>query len=268
MLEALFSRAFYAVRLYCAVLVVLLVFCVCSQVSAGDLETPHEDTYVREVSLKRGDAYLAEKKYQHALNAYSRVILKEPKARVLAAYLGRVRALAGLQDIPKAADWARKATEAYPDSLDAWQTLGELYLTEHYLDPVRAEGIFRQMLALEPEHRAAHLYLARALSYLKKIEEAIVILKAWTEGHPRDGEVRYKLAESHFALSDHDLAEVELSTLLGQQPEHASALKLMSSIQSRKRWGFWLPVAALLIVPFLIFGCRHLKRGRIPKEAD
>ena len=241
-------------------LVLLLLVGVCSQVSAED--------YVRELSLKQGDAYLAEKKFQHALNAYSQVILKEPKAKVLAAYLGRVRALAGLQDIPKAADWARKATEAYPDSLEAWQTLGELYLTEHYLDPVRAEGIFRQMLALEPGHRAAHLYLARSLSYLKKIEEAIVILKAWTEGHPEDVEVRFKLAESHFAMSDHGLAEVELSALLAQQPKHAKALKLMSSIQSRKSWGFWLPVAALMIVPFLIFGYRRLKRGQMPKEED
>ena len=229
---------------------------------------PAPADYSRAKSLQEGDAFLTEKKYQHALNAYSQVILKEPQAKVLPAILGRARALAGLQDIPKAVDWAKKGTEAYPDSLDSYQLLGELYLAENYLDPVRAEGIFRQMLALDPDNRAAHMGLARALSYLKKIEKAVVLLQDWLKKHPDDLELRYKLAESHFALADLDHAESELAALLERQPDHAQAKKLIETIRSRKRWALGLPVAALLLVPFLVFGYRRLKRGRIPKESD
>ncbi|MBN2498657.1 MAG: tetratricopeptide repeat protein [Deltaproteobacteria bacterium] len=217
----------------------------------------------RESRIRKGRAYLEQQKYQHALNEFSAVLLEEPGHRD--ALLGRVRALAGLKDVPKAIQWAEKATALDPDDLEAWELLGSLYLVEYHLDPVRAEGVFRQLLRLDPDSRAAHLQLARALSYQKKIEKAIEYLQAWLDRHPDDLEVQVKLAESLFALGDLDRAAEILAWVLEREPEHTRARDLLDSVRTRQSYSLWLPIAALVAVSLIVFGLAWLRRGRTPK---
>jgi len=210
-----------------------------------------------------GDAYLAQKKYQHALNAYSAVLLKDGKDAQ--ACSGRARALVGLADVPKAIIWAKKATELAPDDLNGWYVLGEIYLHEKYLDAPRAEATFRQVLVLKPGDRKARLQLARALSYQKKVADAIVLLEALAAERPEDWEVQLKLAESYYAMRKLTPAEQVLEKILAAQPDHPGALRLIDEVRSRRSFLFWVPIGALILLPLLYLLFRRLKRGKMPQ---
>jgi cytochrome c-type biogenesis protein CcmH/NrfG len=214
----------------------------------------------RAALLLLGHVRLAQKKYQHALNAFSEVLLEDRE--VPEACWGRALALVGLADVPKATEWAKKATELAPDDLRAWEVLAQVYLSEGYLDAPRAEAAYRQMLVLDPDNRTARLGLARALSYQKQIEKAVELLEALAEERPEDWEVQFKLAESYYALRQLTPAEQVLERMLQARPEHAEARRLLEAVRSRRAYQIWIPVGAAVGVPLLVLLIRRLKRGR------
>ena len=214
--------------------------------------------------LLLGHAYLSLKKFQHALNEFSRVVLKD--ANVPEANWGRALALRGLGDVPKAIIWAKKATEVAPDDRKSWEVLGDIYLTKNYLDAPRAEATFRQLLVLDPNHRLAQLQLARALSYQQKIEAAIELLEKLAADTPEDWPVQTKLAESYYAVRKLSKAEALLERVLAAQPDNAEAIKLLDAVRGRKAYQYWIPLAALLAIPLLFLMFRRLRRGKVVKE--
>lgn len=216
-----------------------------------------------EACLALGEAWLDLEKYQHALNAFSAVILKDPGS--VPAMLGRARALAGLADLPKAVEWARRATEAQPDDPRAWEALGLVFLHEARLEPARAEAAFRQLLKLAPDHRGGNLGLARALAYEKKVKEAGEILRGWLARHPEDVDAKLKLAESLYVQDDYNAAEGLLAEVVARQPGRVEAERLLDSIRTRKAIHFWVPAVAVVLVPVVVFTIRRLRRGRVLK---
>jgi len=220
----------------------------------------------REAGLALGEAWLALERHQHALNAFSAVYLADTSS--VPAMLGRARALAGLADLAKAAEWARKAAEARPDDPSAWEVLGQIYLNEVQLEAARAEAAYRELCRLDPERRAGPMGLARALSFQKKVDEAIATLRAWLGRHPEDVEARLKLAESLYVQDDLAAAEAMLAEVLAVEPGRVEAARLRSSIHTRKAIAFWVPLAAVVLVPVLFFGLRRLRRGRVPEVPE
>ncbi len=214
----------------------------------------------RAALLLLGHVRLAQQKYQHALNAFSEVLLEDRS--VPEACWGRALALVELADVPKATKWAKKATELAPDDLRAWEVLAQVYLSEGYLDAPRAEAAYRQMLVLDADNRSARLGLARALSYQKQIEKAVELLEALAEQRPEDWEVQFKLAESYYALRQLTPAEQVLEKILQARPEHAEARRLLEAVRSRRAYQIWIPVSAAIGVPLLVLLVRRLKRGR------
>ncbi len=214
----------------------------------------------RAALLLLGRVRLAQERYQHALNAFSEVLIEDRS--VPEACWGRALALAGLADVPKATEWAKKATELAPDSLRAWEVLAEIYLSEGYLDAPRAEAAYRQMLLLDPDNRSARLGLARALSYQKQIEQAVELLEELAEQRPEDWPVQFKLAESYYALRQLTPAERVLERILAARPEHVEARRLLEAVRSRRAYQIWIPVSAAIGVPLLVLLVRRLKRGR------
>ncbi len=241
----------------------LLAWMLLAQAVPAPEAPPEDDPDNQAARLALGRAYLLQKKYQHALNAYSAVILKDPK--VPEANSGRALALAGLGDVPKAVIWAKKATEMAPDDLRAWEVLGEIYLTHNYLDAPRAEATFRQMLVLDPKNRAARLQLARTLSYEKKVDEAIDLLQALAAEDPSDWAVQIKLAESYYAMRKFSRAEHILIEVLDARPGDEEARRLLEVVRGSKSYIFWVPVIAVLAIPLLYLAFRKLKRGKVIK---
>ncbi|HOX42643.1 MAG TPA: tetratricopeptide repeat protein [Myxococcota bacterium] len=219
-----------------------------------------------EAGLQLGQAWLGLERYQHALNAFSAVYLADMSS--IPAMLGRARALAGLADLAKAAEWARKAAEARPDDPRAWEVLGEIYLDESQLEAAKAEAAFRELSRLDAERRAGPLGLARALSFQKKVDQAIEVLRAWVARHPEDTDARQKLAESLYVQDDLAGAAEMLDQVLAAEPARADAANLRSSIRTRKAIAFWVPVAAVVLVPLLALWLRKVRKGRVPKVGD
>jgi len=218
----------------------------------------------RDARLLLGHAYLAQKKYQHALNAFSFILLNNRKDSQ--ACSGRALALVGLADVPKATIWAKKATEISPDDLHAWDVLGQVYLTENYLDAPRAEAAYRQMLVLEPKSTRARLMLAKALSYQKKVTDAISLLEQLVKESPDDVEASMKLAESYYATRKLTKADAMLKKILAKDKKNSKALALLHAIDSQRTYQFWIPVGVGILVPLLYFFIRRLRRGRIVQE--
>ncbi len=214
-----------------------------------------------EARMLLGHTYLKQKKYQHALNAFSSILLKNRKNPE--ACSGRALALVGLADVPKAIIWAKKAVELAPDDLHAWEILGQVYLTENYLDAPRAEAAYRQMLLLDGKNRKARLMLAKALSYQKKVDEAIVLLKQLVDESPNDTEAGIKLAESYYATRKLSKAEAVLKAILKSDKDNAKAKALLEAIASRRSYQFWVPVLVGIFVPLLYFLIRRMRKGRI-----
>jgi tetratricopeptide (TPR) repeat protein len=216
--------------------------------------------------LALGRLYLKEKKYQHALNEFSAVIKKDDK--ITEALTGRALALAGLQDLPKAILWAKKATAQDPDDIDAWHALGRIYLNESYLDAPRAEAVYEQILLLDPSDRQAKLQMAKALSYKKKVDQAIVLLESLAKEQPDDWHVQIKLAESYFAIRKLSKAEAVLESVLATHPGNASAKVVLEAVHHRQAFNLWVPLVVVFGIPLMYLLVRRFRRGKLVSDPE
>lgn len=218
----------------------------------------------REVTLGLGRAYLAEQKYQLALNTFNGLLAVND--RDFQAVLGRARSLLGLGDGPKALEWSKKGMELNPDDIAAYKLLGDTYLHESVQDYPRAEATFRQAIAHAPADRLARLGLVKALSYQKKVKPAIELLEALAQEKPEDLAVQLKLAEATFSSDDLGRAMAVLEKILAVVPDHPEALRLREAVLSRRSFKIWLPIAAGILLPVIWFVFKRLRRGRVVRE--
>jgi len=216
--------------------------------------------------LALGRAQLGLEMYQQALIEFSEVLKLEPNN--LEANLGRAESLIGLGDARKARGPAQLVATLQPENHRAWLLLGQAGLHPQLRDYPAAEKALRRARRLAPDDREANLGLARALSFQKKVEEAIEVLRAWLQRHPEDVPARVRLAESLYAVRDLEEGERQVRKALQQEPGDSEARRVLKEIQSRRAYDFWIPVVALVAFPVLFLLIRRMRRGREIKEKD
>jgi len=221
-----------------------------------------EDTATR---IALGRAYLAREMFQQALIEFSEVLKKDPNH--VMANLGRADSLIGLGDARKAIGPAKLIVEIEPRSARAWRTLGRAYIHEQVADYPRAQAAFRRALELVPDSRDAAVNLARALSFAKKVDQAIEVLQKLHRKHPGDMPIVISLAESYYAIRKLDRAEKLIDEALAADPHDSDALRVRDQIRSRQAYNFWVPVIAVIAFPLLFVLIRWMKKGRVPKVA-
>lgn len=212
-----------------------------------------------------GRAYLAREMYQQALIEFSEVLKRDPNQ--VAANLGRADSLIGLGDARKAIGPAKLMTEIEPGMARAWLTLGRAYLHPQVADYPKAQAAFRQALKLTPDSRDAAVNLARALSFAKKVEQAIDVLQKLHRKRPGDIPIVITLAESYYAIRKLDRAEKLINEALTAEPDNKDAIRVRDQIHARQAYDFWVPVVAIIAFPLLFLLIRWMKKGRVPKVA-
>jgi len=212
-----------------------------------------------------GRAYLARDMFQQSLIEFSEVLKKNPNQ--VTANLGRADSLIGLGDARKAIGPAKLITAIEPKSARAWLTLGRAYINEQVADYPRAQDAFKHALELMPDSRDAALGLASALSFAKKVEQAIEVLQKLHRKLPGDIPIIIRLAESYYAIRKLDRAEKLINEALAADPENSDAIRVRDQIRSRQAYNFWVPVIAVIAFPLLFLLIRWMKKGRVPKVA-
>jgi cytochrome c-type biogenesis protein CcmH/NrfG len=210
-----------------------------------------------------GRAYLAESLFEKALWEYGDLIRLDPNDPE--ANRGRAEALLGLGDGRAAIRSAKMATTLEPENAAAWHLLGEVYLHESNQDYPRAEEAFRKELEADPESVKGSLGVAKALSYQKKVNEAVSELKKVALRQPDNLIVKIKLAESYYVLRKLGDAEDMLDQVLAKDPSRADALMILEQVRGRKSYHFWVLFWAAVLIPAFYFGVRWMKKGRTPK---
>jgi tetratricopeptide (TPR) repeat protein len=216
--------------------------------------------------LEQGRQHLEQKQFQQALNDFSEVLKTEPKN--VPANLGRARALLGLGDGPKALGPARMACELQPQNEQAWMVLGDAYAHQATQDFPRAAEAYQKALDLDPKDREAGLGLARALNYMKEVDQAIGVMESVLRHHPDDVLAMVKLAESYYAVRKLDRAEELIDRALGLAPENPEARRVADQVRARRTYNFWVPIIAIIAFPLIYLLVRFMRKGRVPKVPE
>ena len=216
------------------------------------------------VRILSGEVCLQQHQYQQALEEFSEV-LKTDKNSV-DANIGRAESLVGLGDARAALPWAKMAVSLDIDNPRAWHVLGEVYLNDGNQDYPRAEEAFRREIELVPDSREGRLNLAYALNYQKKGYQSIDELKTALSYYPRDVPILLKLAEIYYVNRELDKAEEMGYEAMRIDPNNAEALKILGQIRSGHRYYYWVIGVSAVVIPFIFFGMRWLKKGRTIKE--
>ncbi|HYO63119.1 MAG TPA: tetratricopeptide repeat protein [Pyrinomonadaceae bacterium] len=195
-----FARAARGVR---ATLLLLVV----AALAASSCTNPEQ---AKADYLRRGEAFLKEKKFQEATIEFRNAI--QIDERLAPAYWGLAQAYEGLQRGNEAFDALRKAVELDPNHLPARVRLGTYYIllydrqkNESFLG--EAERLAGEVLSKDQNHVEAHVLLANVLTLRGKNSEALAKLQRAIELDPRRIETRVSLAQ--FYLRTNDTAKAE-----------------------------------------------------------
>lgn len=217
----------------------------------------------RQGFVERGREYLEQGLFEKALVEFKEALKADPND--VAANLGRAKALLSLGDGRSALRWAKMATVLAPENVAAWEVLGNVYLHDSNQDYPRAEEAFRKELEVDPNRLEGSLSLARALSFEKKVEEAVIVLRRAVEHHPENTSLMVKLAESYYVLRKLDKAEELVREVLAKDPSSSEARRVLDQVEGRQAYNFWVLALSAVLIPLIYFGIRWMKKGRIPK---
>ncbi|MBI5164468.1 MAG: tetratricopeptide repeat protein [Magnetospirillum sp.] len=135
------------------------------------------------------------------------------------------------QRYDEAAEWASKATEAAPDSAEAWNALGNtLAAIGRFDDAARA---FARMVDLMPEAPVSYLNLGIALRQGGRLEQAVEAFEAVLKLQPDNADALNSLGSVLHDLRRPDEAGKAFRAALAVAPNHPEALRNLG-IQARE----------------------------------
>jgi tetratricopeptide (TPR) repeat protein len=154
--------------------------------------------------LKLGDGLLERGDYEAAEREYRSAEGFKPAANV---YRGLALALSGQGKLAAAAEAAKRATEANPNSFDAWANLGYIQLARGNAAQAQ-DSLTRSLLLKSDPAVSAHLFMARG-----QLQEASEQFRQAVASHPDDAGVHNDLAavlarvgEDQRALDEYEIA--------------------------------------------------------------
>ncbi len=127
--------------------------------------------------LSKGEAYLAEKKYQEASLEFRGALQIDDK--LAAAHWGLARAYEALERFPEMIDELQKAVAGDPNNVDARIKLGNYYLVASKKNPeviAMAENLANEILQKDPNNIEGHVLMGSILFAQNKKEEALAKL--------------------------------------------------------------------------------------------
>jgi tetratricopeptide (TPR) repeat protein len=158
--------------------------------------------------VKRGEAFLKDKKYQEASLEFRNAI--QIDERLASAHWGLAQSYEGLQRWAEMLEELRRTVELDANNLDARVKLGNYYLAPAKRTPEmigEAERLARDVLQKDPNHIEGHILMATVLFAQDKRDESLAELKRALEIDPRRVETILSLARYYMNTKDAAKAE-------------------------------------------------------------
>lgn len=160
--------------------------------------------------VKRGEAYLTEKKFQEASLEFRNAVQIDD--RLAQAHWGLARAYEGMEQFTQAFQELQRTSELDPNNLDARVRLGNYYILAFQQtkdDKLRqeAERLAKEVLDKDPNYIEGHILRGTVLFASGKREEALVALNHAVELNPQRIESWLSLALFHRQMNDAAKAE-------------------------------------------------------------
>lgn len=158
--------------------------------------------------LSRGEAYLAESKFQEASIEFRNAIQIDD--RLAAAHWGLARAYEGMRRLPELLDALKKTVELDPNNLEARIKLGNFYLrgSQGRAELIgEAERLAKEILQKDPNHIEAHILMGSVLFAQNDREKAFAALNRAIELDPKRVESYLSLARFYMVTDDPGKAE-------------------------------------------------------------
>ncbi len=171
-----------------------------------------------EWALRSGEAFDASEKAVQ----YSRK-LPERDRRLLEALLGRRQG-----KVDEAERLYRSILDTYPDDLEAWLELGELYFHQNGLfgrSFTESREAFEKVLSYDPDHSASIVHLARIDAYERRLDDLDVLIERFLEANPESDRALPALAMQAFAHGDARMIE-EITGRLSRADDSALVLAM------------------------------------------
>jgi tetratricopeptide (TPR) repeat protein len=187
------TRPRYLFVLLCALLIALpLALTGCKDAEAAKAE-----------HVRRGEAFLKEKKFQEATIEFRNAIQIDDK--LASAHWGLARAYEGLERWQEAFDEMKRAADLDPNNLDARVRIGNYYLLASQVQ--EAERYAGEVLQKDPNHIEGHILLSGILYAQGKKDQALAELKRAIEIDPKRTESHLSLAQFYVTIKDAAKAE-------------------------------------------------------------
>jgi tetratricopeptide (TPR) repeat protein len=158
--------------------------------------------------VKRGEAFLKDKKFQEASIEFRNAIQVDD--RLASAHWGLAQAFEGLQRWPDMIDELRRTIDLDANNLDARVKLGNYYLAPAKRTPemiAEADRLAKDVLQKNPNHIEGHILMATVLFAQDKHDEALAELKHAIELDPKRVESILSLARYYMNVRDAPHAE-------------------------------------------------------------
>jgi tetratricopeptide (TPR) repeat protein len=160
------------------------------------------------------------------------VIRKLPERALLASATQKLAAETslGVNDIPRAVDFATKAVSAESDNYRDHLWLGHVLWAANR--PAEAEAALRRAVTLTDKNAAPWVALVQHLARTGEKEKAESVLREARKRLPVD-QAPLALAQCHELLGQMDQARVEYDVALAARPDDATVLPTVSAFQLR-----------------------------------
>ncbi|HKP72951.1 MAG TPA: tetratricopeptide repeat protein, partial [Pyrinomonadaceae bacterium] len=160
--------------------------------------------------VRRGEAYLTEKKFQEASLEFRNAVQIDNK--LAQAHWGLARAYEGMGQYTQAFEELRATAELDPNNLEARVRLGNYYIVAFQQskdDKLRDEAkrLYEEVLAKDPNNIEGHILKATVLYASGKSEEALASLNRAVELNPNRTESLMSLALYYRQVGDAAKAE-------------------------------------------------------------
>ena len=143
-------------------------------------------------------------------------------------YLQKVHELWEQQRLVEMRDVLQEAVHRYPDSVEAWASLGNVYGTMG--DLVSAERAVRKTVELAPTSVERRLSLANVQIRQRRYHEATETLQKAIELNPKDGRAYFSLGECRQGLGDAAGAAEAYRQVLLRSPDHPLARQRLEEL--------------------------------------
>ena len=174
----------------------------------------------------RADAYLALGKLEDARQLYDEVLSAKPGFTPALIGLGRLAFLAG--DVDAAQRYAAQAIAAAPRNTDALWFEGDLLRAQNKAE--QALATYDKVLAINPEHRTAHIEKAYLDIALGKFAAAQKELDRARELAPSNLLLHYTQALLYFSEGKSTEAQMPIHNVLRVAPEHLPTILLAGAV--------------------------------------